>query len=501
MNRKKMRWSPYSFTEFYILDAVELKLRDAGSDAIWRPSLAYLKDMLDEVKPKFEQEFADILRDYVWIASIGEARHSGRCIGMYIPEVRNSSRSETYIDGYQFAPSPENREIVRSIFEDWDWGGGYGGKKWGEIVRALDLYYSGVPKGVFIDHCADLQHNGGMAFNKNPEFWDWSPGHSQFMSFMNLKRDTDDLLPNLREVYQYKTVEAYTTTPVKKVLNLAWARFDCLPKNWRFLGGVSPVYKKKLHIKYGDRTFSDIQSRYTCAFCGDSVGSGCERHGGEYSCPDCMTYCDHCAEYHHPNTVEWYDSLGQNVCDQCVHDYTTQCSYCQEQTWDMDIRGDDVCRVCWEQFEECEICHDKYSPEEIELREAHDGDELFICEDCAEDIACAHCGLLYPEKDDALYNRLILKLDGWRAEVKTYEEHICPTCVKKHLNTYQPVLKLEDSKRLVIGDRHTELFEAGMKGTPKEQASPISFWDLAGKLIGQTEMYYVPSFNKFICSH
>jgi hypothetical protein len=167
----------------------------------------------------------------------------------------------------------------------------------------------------------------------------------------------------------------------------------------------------------------------------------------------------------------------------------------------MDIRDKGVCRWCWENFEECEICMEKFAPEEVPLMETHNGDEVHICKDCAEGMTCEQCGKLYPN-DDELYHQLVMKFDGWRAKLLTYEESICPSCVKLNLNTYQPVLQLEESGKLLIGRDQKELFERGIKGTPNEQARPIGFWDLVkGKQIGQTEMYYAQKFDKLICSH
>src|SRR3990167_4646165 len=52
-------------------------------------------------------------------------------------------------------------------FNAHQWGGSYGGPKWGKIARAAALYYTlrGAPT-VFADHCVDLDHNGGLAFDK-----------------------------------------------------------------------------------------------------------------------------------------------------------------------------------------------------------------------------------------------------------------------------------------------------------------------------------------------
>jgi len=499
MSRTKLMWSPYTFTEFYMLDAVALKLRDAGEDALWRPSIAYLNDMLNEVKPRFEKNFGRILRDYLWISSLGEARHAGRCIKFYLPDIPQGSRSETYIDGYDYPPTEYNREQVRSVFEDFGWGGGYGGDAWGSIVRALDLYNDTTPVGIFIDHAADLQHNGGMAFNKNPEFWDWNPGHNQFMSMMNMKAGTDDLLFNLDSVYTQDRVNKYTSSEVKKIVNLAWARFDCLPKKWSFMNGVSGRYKLSLYVSYGISELSPPESKYKCSYCYDPIGTDYMEHNGEYACSDCYSYCEYCHEDKHPATVQHYDGVDQDLCDRCREDYTSTCTQCGDRVWDMDIIEQGACRDCFNEFKECEVCNKVLPPNEVSNLKVHDGGYLDVCDSCAEGCRCSHCDQLYT-KDDELYTQLKLKLDGKMVEVITEKDTICPDCVKNHIKAFQPVLKLEDSDSLIIGEYQTELYGVGMSGTPQEQASPISLWDLAGEVLGQTEMYYAESFNKLICA-
>src|SRR3990167_4103517 len=73
-------------------------------------------------------------------------------------------------------------------FNAHQWGGSYGGPKWGKIAQATALYYTlrDAPV-VFADHCVDLAHNGGLAFSKgyilkNPS------DHAGYMAMLDAKR-------------------------------------------------------------------------------------------------------------------------------------------------------------------------------------------------------------------------------------------------------------------------------------------------------------------------
>jgi len=466
--------------------------------------MVYLSTLLKEVKPQFEKDFGRALHDYVWIASVGEARHASHKLSYSIPEINNASRSSTYLKAREFPPTPHNREVIRSIFEDYDWGGGYGGDAWGSIVRALELYYQEeTPVGIFIDHCADLQHNNGMAFNKNPNFWDESPGRSEFMSFLNFKRDTDHLLKHIDNVYHQYYLENFLTSKVKKIVNLAWSRFNCLPITYSYLNGEYRSYDMSKLVSYSTKSFSAPISNYRCDYCQCPVDrDSCLVYGGERCCDDCLVYCDHCDSYHHPQLVRNYSNLNMALCTDCKLTYTSTCADCAEVIWDEDLVDTAlglVCQDCAQSYTECGICNELCNLNNLRDVYSTEGVHMLLCEDCGKTQTCQDCSTFFEEEGE-LYKQLKLKLDYSWAKLETQTKIICPNCVKNHLNAFQPILKLDD--KLIIGKQQTELFGLGIKGTPEGQANPISFWDLVkGKQVGQTEMYYAQSFNKLIVSH
>lgn len=144
--------------EFYTLES--LVLLEHKLSTAYRKSLHLYRDTLYD-------KMSLILRDYIVVASFGEARHGLVQSPVYIPEITNERR---YIKERTVAGGMATQFTYESIctnltllFDTDGWNGGYGGKKWGKAVKALKLVKH--PR-LFIDHCFDLKHNGSNLFNK-----------------------------------------------------------------------------------------------------------------------------------------------------------------------------------------------------------------------------------------------------------------------------------------------------------------------------------------------
>lgn len=60
-------------------------------------------------------------------------------------------------------------ELLATVFDNGQWTGAVGGKRWGSIARAAYKFLNGeLGHSEFADHAFDLQHNGGTVFGKNP---------------------------------------------------------------------------------------------------------------------------------------------------------------------------------------------------------------------------------------------------------------------------------------------------------------------------------------------
>lgn len=115
---------------------------------------------------QFAERLARQFFDFCVMACFGEARYGQS--GKYTFDVQGMKGSRS--DAYQIALRYDPRDLLPKlihVFNDYGWGGSIGGKKWGNIAKAAALYfkYRNAPI-VFVDHCVDLAHNGGLAFNK-----------------------------------------------------------------------------------------------------------------------------------------------------------------------------------------------------------------------------------------------------------------------------------------------------------------------------------------------
>lgn len=130
--------------------------------------------------------FARNLFDYLTLAAAGEARHTHQ-LRIGYSGGHPSSRSEVWGKAIGYDPRQILPALER-IFLVGKWGGGFGGKKWAAIAKAAEKYlmFQGSPV-VFADHCVDLSHNGGLAFDKGFIFK--QPDLTQYMKVLDAKRD------------------------------------------------------------------------------------------------------------------------------------------------------------------------------------------------------------------------------------------------------------------------------------------------------------------------
>lgn len=123
---------------------------------------------------------------YICAACAGELRHSPGHIGHKISAAEKAfldmsgvthdfqadqSRSGTQKRFLQLMTPDKSilfLEQAVNIFGNYDWGSGYGGKKWSAVAKcALDRAKNKLDKIGFIDRAFDLKHNGGPIFDKN----------------------------------------------------------------------------------------------------------------------------------------------------------------------------------------------------------------------------------------------------------------------------------------------------------------------------------------------
>lgn len=82
-----------------------------------------------------------------------------------------NSRTETQRQFLQTTTKtrvPEFLTMATEVFKGYNWGGSYGGPKWGDISKTgSDRLGNSLDRIAFIDRVFDLKHNGGPIFDKN----------------------------------------------------------------------------------------------------------------------------------------------------------------------------------------------------------------------------------------------------------------------------------------------------------------------------------------------
>lgn len=363
---QKKDFSCYSFYEFYLLESIKFNLSQVDEARTFLPSYQYLEDKIVEFEKKFIPKFAEVLRDYLWYISLGEARHGGRACNGAILDLRDGKygydRGHVYSEiAEKFPPSRYNVDAVVSLFEDFYWRGLYGGSRWGDIARAVK-HYEEWDNVTFIDHCADLQHNGGVAFNKSGvPFWNID-GYDRLMNFLNFKFHAGNLIQELPEVnsriYSWKNV---LSKDLMFILNKTYGMTNTFPLKWELLGHTHiPMnftkydYEPRSNYIYTDNDLSGITTLDTCYDCGDTIWDSDHANvvHGEIYCDDCMTTCNHCGEKIAGGDIIYKG--GDATCKSCLDKMYTKCSHCHERVLTDTLDHLGQCEDC--ASARCDVC-------------------------------------------------------------------------------------------------------------------------------------------------
>jgi len=234
------------FADYYSLQAIISDRRAADHPEI----VAEARNCLARISAPI----ANCLADYMYLICMGEARHAVGSSGLWcwseIPKANGR------IGAYQFAGEYDPLKTLpqlAELFGQPGWGGSYGGAKWKSIANiALSFRKGELAPSVYIDHVADLKHNGGTQFNKTeasqiiPFELSWKSDYYKLDSFLTFKRDTVDYFANINRSY-FRSL----SLPVGRLVIQYMQRLRLKPDNWE-----ARPYIEYAPYKFGDKELS-----------------------------------------------------------------------------------------------------------------------------------------------------------------------------------------------------------------------------------------------------
>lgn len=400
----------FHFHDFYYLEALET---DLSSQAMAKPELQFrhsfekLQNDVSEYRQMFNQLFAENIMNYLWAACLGEARHASNMCkdgGIIMSELDNLNRSTVYGKSHNYPINRENLDILIAIYTQ-EWRSGFGGKAWLDIVEAMEMYFDGtLDAASFIDHTADLEHNGGSAFNKYArEYTGFDTSNSGYIQgFLNYKF-AYDILRDQKCTWRKIPVSTKVKRLIERHNNIIEGKivtewvcvtddlFNIQP-SW-IVYGTSEIETESLETEhyneceYNDHSTTD-ETRYVKAV-------------SQTVCSDCLhdhfTKCG-CGHYEHDGSVSRLD--GDTICEKCMQktDFVTckdcgenitewtefNCNYYCEDCKDSNLGYCETHEKYYESGQDCEDCENEN--EEHETEEITDawGKVLIICKTCDE---------------------------------------------------------------------------------------------------------------------
>ena len=205
--------------EFYALQAIEATMHieyGRHSHDKWTQDFYAYKE-------SFESKIAEMFRDYLALIVLGELRHANEYSekGLkfeFVDFNQRINRERCFIERRIFTKESTFRCGMKFFNELYNgWHETYGGTAWYNIAKS-GLMYNKESNTVFIDHCFDLEHNGGCIFNKHAFLFD---GPNDILTFLDLKRNAMNTYRIIRHA-QSKTLHKL----IQRAFNLGILEYD-----------------------------------------------------------------------------------------------------------------------------------------------------------------------------------------------------------------------------------------------------------------------------------
>lgn len=250
-----------STLDFYAL----LSMRNRLEDCKYRSGYY---DYADRLLQDYARNFARHIRDYLFIASLGEACHgSDRCNSHELDLWEKSpfssypsSRHRVYNEAQHYEVENGTDKLSEVFFGKWSTSG-FGGKSWGKCI-SLNKRYGEISNIMFVDMAINLHHNGGNVFNKPLIFFNYEylmafldhrrtyEFEDNFFRYANKVADLRFLPPILDVLKYYKSISFFKCNVNAGSYEDRRTAYEIQPYcefgNRRMKVTVRPLYKDKL---------------------------------------------------------------------------------------------------------------------------------------------------------------------------------------------------------------------------------------------------------------
>ncbi len=267
--------------EFYTVEALMLVMQDK------RPHVS-IQNQVKAYRRKLHNAMRYLFRDYIIVACFGEARHAlGQCYS-YIPDLvvdRVPVKARTVAGNMAKDYTVESLQNGLKLLFDAKWKGtSFGGPRWGQAIKALDLWDNSV---VFLDHVFDLRHNGSSLFNKNDYEIVETGSLDRLTTYLNdrFEKSSEELIKCYYYVHGTKELHELIAKATKGP-SAAKYKYN----NLKELFDYKP-------IEFGTKVLSSpVAVDKTIGSCG-KCGATYVKMGHEHYCPKCIEVeYGHCIE-------------------------------------------------------------------------------------------------------------------------------------------------------------------------------------------------------------
>lgn len=179
-----------------IIGAMQTRFTTNEALPVWGQTVVdlYCKELVKQHNRMFWYTFLVITREWRHtknLATVSAVKSTPYTDGLKaLHPIINDSNSENYLNGWlKNVPAMSLVDYCTCLthsFNTGSYGGGYGGKPWGNIAQTLLNYVEGkISAEVFIDTAYTLAHNNGPMFNKGMMYSNYS---HDFKTILDVQR-------------------------------------------------------------------------------------------------------------------------------------------------------------------------------------------------------------------------------------------------------------------------------------------------------------------------